>query len=298
MRGWWLIALLFACNHDAKTLAHERQGFATHIVHRSVPGKPLPAPPPDLFTVVHYPSAVGSLAAYLTPPGNGARHPAIIWITGGDSNTLDSVWDEAPPENDQSARAFREAGMVMMFPSLRGGNDNPGTKEGMYGEVDDIIAAADYLAKQPHVDPERIYLGGHSTGGTLVLLTAEVTPRFRAVFSFGPVDDVQRYGGDYEPFDRWDPKESQLREPIRWLDSIQSPVFVFEGAEAPSNIVALQLMEKRAKRARNPHIEFHAIPGANHFSVLAPTTMLIAQELVHDHLMFSDGELAVPFAQH
>ena len=41
----------------------------------------------------------------------------------------------------------------MMFPSLRGGNDNPGAKEGFLGEVDDVIAAADFLAKQPYVDP-------------------------------------------------------------------------------------------------------------------------------------------------
>lgn len=56
----------------------------------------------------------------------------------------------------------------MMFPSLRGGNDNPGVKEGFLAEVDDVLAAADFLGKQNYVDPGRIYLGGHSTGGTLV----------------------------------------------------------------------------------------------------------------------------------
>ena len=33
----------------------------------------------------------------------------------------------------------------MMFPSLRGGNNNPGSKEGFFGEVDDVLAAADLL---------------------------------------------------------------------------------------------------------------------------------------------------------
>jgi dipeptidyl aminopeptidase/acylaminoacyl peptidase len=61
----------------------------------------------------------------------------------------------------------------MMFPSLRGGNDNPGRHGGFYGEVDDVLAAHDYLSRQPYVDPKRIYPGGHSTGGTLALLTAE-----------------------------------------------------------------------------------------------------------------------------
>ena len=67
-----------------------------------------------------------------------------------------------------------------MFPSLRGGNDNPGRREGFFGEVDDILAATDYLARQPHVDPKRIYLGGHSTGGTMVMLVAESTDRYCA----------------------------------------------------------------------------------------------------------------------
>ena len=71
-----------------------------------------------------------------------------------------------------------------MFPSLRGGNDNPGTKEGFLGEVNDVLAATDFLAKQPYVDPARIYLGGHSTGGTLALLVGECSDRSRAVFSF------------------------------------------------------------------------------------------------------------------
>ena len=66
----------------------------------------------------------------------------------------------------------------MMFPSLRGGNDNPGNKEGFLGEVDDVLAAADFLSKQEFVDPNRIYLGGHSTGGTLVLLVAACSNKF------------------------------------------------------------------------------------------------------------------------
>ena len=135
------------------------------------------------------------LAAYLTPdPADAARHPAIIWITGGDCNTIGNVWSPQSPDNDQSASAYRKAGVVMMFPSLRGGNDNPGQQENFFGEVDDVLAAADFLARQTFVDPTRIYLGGHSTGGTLVLLTAEYSTRFRAVFSFGAVDDIRRYG--------------------------------------------------------------------------------------------------------
>ena len=33
----------------------------------------------------------------------------------------------------------------MMFPSHRGGIDNPGQREGFFGEVDDILAALPYV---------------------------------------------------------------------------------------------------------------------------------------------------------
>jgi len=64
------------------------------------------------------------------------------------------------------------------------------------GEVDDVLDATTYLEKQPYVDSHRIYLGGHSTGGTLALLAAECSDRFRTVFSFALVEDVSVYGAD------------------------------------------------------------------------------------------------------
>src|SRR5690242_291499 len=190
----------------AATLVEARKGFATKLARRPTDKEPAPEPPRGLFRKVRYDAPPGKLAAYLTPdPGDGRKHPAIIWITGGDCNSIDEgCWKEGLPSNDQSASAFRKAGIVMMFPSLRGGNDNPGVKEGFLGEVDDVLAAANYLAGQDFVDPKRIYLGGHSTGGTMALLTAESSDRFRAVFSFGPVDDVSGYPSEYTPFNTWD----------------------------------------------------------------------------------------------
>src|SRR5579864_4486114 len=214
----------------AASLTEARKGFQTKLTRQESAQAPVDNPPPNLFRIVHYQSPLGKMAAYLSPdPKDGKKHPAIIWITGGDCTTIDKgCWTEGPPSNDQSASAFRKAGIAMMFPSLRGGNDNPGFHEGFLGEVDDVLAAADFLAKQAFVDPKRIYLGGHSTGGTLVLLTAECSDKFRAVFSFGPADEVAGYGQEYIPFDTSNRRELQLRSPGLWLSSIRSPVFVFE----------------------------------------------------------------------
>ena len=262
---------------DAKTLAAARNGIKTKLTRKLQAKEPVPEPPAELFKIVKFPASVGEMAAYLTPDtGDGNKHPAIIWITGGDCNTIGDVWSKSPPENDQTASAYRNAGFVMMFPSLRGGNENPGFKEAFFGEVDDVIAAADFLAKQDYVDPERIYLGGHSTGGTLVLLVAEYSDRFRAIFSFGPADDISGYDEEVQLFQK-NKTELSLRSPIHWLDSIKSPTFVFEAAKG--NIMSLL---KMAAATENPQVVFRAVKGADHFSILSPVNELIVKKLLKD----------------
>lgn len=261
------------------SLVEARKGFQTKLSRKESAHHKVTKPPKDVFRLVQYDAAPGKMAAYLTPdPKDGRKHPAIVWITGGDCNTIDDVWSPAPAKNDQTAAVYRQGGVVMMFPSLRGGNENPGVREGFLGEVDDVIAAADYLAKQDYVDPKRIYLGGHSTGGTLVLLVAECTDKFRAVFSFGPVDDPSGYGDEFTPFSTSDRSEVDLRSPGRWLHCIRTPVFVMEGAN-DGNIRALRSM---AKTSTNPKVHFVTANKATHFSILAPVNRLLTDKVLHD----------------
>lgn len=188
----------------------------------------------------------------------------------------------------------------MMFPSLRGGNDNPGTKEGFLGEVDDVLAATDYLKKQSYVDPNRIYLGGHSTGGTLALLVAESSPRYRAVFAFGPVAGVAVYGQDsgFLPFDIRNKTETKLHSPVYWLHSIQSPTWVLEGT-TESNVDSLRLLNKYST---SPLVHFVEIRGATHFTALAPTNEIIAGKILADtgpdcNIAIGEDEVGRNFAQ-
>ncbi len=283
---------------QAVSLTEARRGFETKLIPQPTDRGPVPVPPPEIFSVVRYDAPPGKLAAYLTPdPKDDKKHPAIIWIHGGPCNLIGECWEESPPDNDQTASAFRKAGIVMMMPSLRGGNDNPGNVESFLGEVDDVLAAADYVAKQPFVDPNRIYLGGHSTGGTVALLAAECSDRFRAVFSFGPVDNVAGYGPEYLSFDPSNPREIELRSPGKWLATIKTPTFVFEGVEG--NIASLQIM---ARSSTNPNIHFMPVLGATHFSILAPTTRLVAERILRDdgsacNLTFTAEELRKLFAK-
>jgi acetyl esterase/lipase len=279
------VALLFGCGPQAppadtsKTLTQARAGHVTKLTKQEQIGEPVAQPPAGVFEVIKYTAPPGEMAAYLSPdPQDGKKHPAIVWITGGDCNTIGDVWSPQSPDNDQTAAAFRKSGIVMMFPSLRGGNQNPGYREGVFGEVDDVIAAAEHLSKQPYVDPQRIYLGGHSTGGTLAMLVAASTNRFRAVFSFGPVEDIAGYGADMFPVNLRDPTELSLRAPKNWLHSIQSPTFVFEGS-GQGNASSVRVMERANK---NPLTKFFIVNGKDHFSILAPVNQFLAQKVLAD----------------
>jgi alpha/beta superfamily hydrolase len=282
--GWALVAGCGGATiqpDTTQTLSQARAAHKTQLSQQVQSGEPVAAPPAGMFDVVSYESPVGKLAAYVSPdPGDGAKHPAIIWITGGECNTIGDVWSPASRDNDQTAAAYRQNGLIMMFPSLRGGNQNPGSEEGLYGEVDDVLAAADYLAALPYVDAQRIYLGGHSTGGTLALLVSECSDRFRAVFSFGPVEDVSGYGDDMLPINLSDRKEVKLRSPGYWLHGIKSPTFIIEGNDRQaSNISSLEVLQRIST---NPQVACYAVPGQDHFSVLAPANAVIASKLLQD----------------
>lgn len=263
------------------TLAAARAGFRTTVKYDSSFGIVMPPAPKNIFSTVSYTSPVGELGAYLTPdPKDGKRHPAIIWLSGSESNTIDEMWTPRDRGNDQSAAAYRKAGIIMMLPSLRGGNKNPGKIEAMYGEVDDILAAADYLSALPYVDPKRIFLGGHSTGGTLVALTAEVKgARFRAVIASGAVEDVALYPPQIMPVDftKLPREERVLRAPIAWLPSVECHLFMVEGDGG--NIESLRAMRKVNT---NPNVTFVEVPNATHFTVLAPLNEVMARKILAD----------------
>ncbi len=308
LRHWLLCTLLLFTGCSRKTtaqgvetnhlsLTEARRGFVTKLAVKENVGEPAPAPLAGVFELVKYPSPVGELSAYVShAPADGQKHPVILWIVGGFSSSISQIaWTPGPADNDQSASSFRQSGVLMMYPSLlRGGNDNPGFMENFYGEVDDVLAAREWLAKQPFVDPQRIYLGGHSTGGTLALLCAECSDVFQGVFAFGPVANVRGYGPESLVYDLSNPKESQLRSPLNWLDSVSSPTFVFEGANPRSNVDDLRTM---AKANRNPAIKFYPVPKATHFSDIQPVSKLIAAKILRDtgpimSINFSEQEIA------
>ena len=269
---------------ERASFVEARDSFKTTLTKQLSDQKTIPVPPEGVFVLDYYDSEVGKLAAYVScDPGDEQKHPLIIWSVGGWDTSLDEfAWSYPYWENDQSASAFREAGVLMMFPSFRGVNGNPGYNESFYGEIDDIVAAYDYAAALPYVDSSRIYLGGHSTGGTRVLLASEYTDKFRAVFSLGPIDNIIDYGRNNMTFDINDEKELEMRSPINWLDDISTPTFIIEGKWGNSIAVG-----NIGKKTANENVYCYEIEDgdyyyADHFNIIAPVTSLLAQKILAD----------------
>ena len=67
-----------------------------------------------------------------------------------------------------------------------------------------------------------------------------------------------------------------LRSPIFWLHSVKTPMYVFEGTEN-GNWGAIQMMVDENSNSR---IQFFKLPGHDHFSVIAPLTEKLADQIV------------------
>jgi len=265
-----------------KPLLDARKGFVavSKISGFQPDGAPF-VPPKEKLAVVRYDSPAGKLAAYQSPdPGDGKKRPAVILVHGGwggigEYEATDPAW----------APLFLDAGFVVFVPSWRAECDNPGRFEMFLGEVDDLLAAVDHVAKLPYVDASRIYMAGHSTGGTMTMLAAEATTRIRAAFALGGCPDlgalIQR-GGMYKvhAFPEDDPREAWMRSPIHFVPTLKTPTFYFEGQSSPYPQDARR-MERLAAAAKAP---FHAfiVKGGDHFDVVGPALRLVCAKIRDD----------------
>jgi dienelactone hydrolase len=279
---------------DDQTLAEARRGFVTKPRKSEFErAAPLPEPPADQYVRIKYKSPAGELLACVTPdPRDGKRRPAILWCHGGFGGLSDYYWKPQDADDDQTPRQFVDAGYVVMLPSWRGENDNPGNYEMFLGEVDDAAAALEHLAALPHVDPKRIYVVGHSTGATIAMLLACSTDKARAVFAFGGAPNLATLvedWGNMMPFDPADKEELRLRSPVRFVKSLKTPVVYVEGEESGHALPAKR-MGFAASMLKAP-FSVALVERADHFDLLQPVTRYLAARLFED----AGERFSVPF---
>jgi dienelactone hydrolase len=267
---WYLLSPT-SFPEQTEDYAQARQHFRTTLVRRG------PAPqrwhkevaPPEAEEV-EYVSGDLRLKAWVSRrPAAGGRRPAVLFQHGGFAFGADD-WEQAQP--------FRDAGFVVMTPMLRGENGLPGSYTMFYDEVDDVVAAADALARLPDVDASRVYIVGHSAGGTLTLLASMTSNRFRAAASFsGSPDQVAFARGQSElvPFNQADKREFQMRSPLAFPRSFKCPVRLYYGSAEIGFAASSQKTAEKA-RAAGLDVEAVSVPGDHFSSVDAAMRQTIA----------------------
>jgi dipeptidyl aminopeptidase/acylaminoacyl peptidase len=284
-----LSALMLGCNlrHPAGQTAgspasaeggllvytHARASFRTKLIRRG----PSPEPPsalhfsklkrPTGVDMVEFPSGDLRLKAWTqSPPAEGEKLPAVLFLHGG--------WgfDEGDWEH---TRAFREAGYIVMAPMLRGENGCPGAFTMFYDEVDDVLAAGEYLAGLPGVDPKRVYLAGYSAGATLTMLAAMSTDRFRAAASLDGSPDRRTFvrgREDEVPFDRSNQEEFRMRSPRDFPTSFRCPTRLYCSGDVGG---FAEETKRLAASAKGAGLDVEMVPlRGNHSTFREPATKL------------------------
>jgi dipeptidyl aminopeptidase/acylaminoacyl peptidase len=169
----------------------------------------------------------------------------------------------------QLMKPYVDAGYVVMMPSVRGENGQMGNFSGFYDEVDDVLAATERLRHLPGIDPERLFIAGHSIGGTLTMLTAMSTRHFRAAVPISGNADAFRFFNRYPEdirFDDSNAHEFEVRTALCYAHSFKCPVRVLHGTEESHFNDRADLLVARA-RAAGTRIEADLVTG-NHTSAL------------------------------
>jgi dipeptidyl aminopeptidase/acylaminoacyl peptidase len=206
----------------------------------------------------------------------GKRYPALVMVHGGFHERFDWRWFALV----DSAVA---KGYVVIFPEYRGSRGYGANHyRNEYGITDtaDVLASADYIAKQGFVDPDRLGIIGQSRGGMVTLLAIEKAPAkfkvavdivgltdFVAYMAYKPEYRRQEVAAESPYFKNKLPDENLAAymevSPINHVDKIASPLLVL--ATTNDKIVPLALHTGRlldALKAKGKPHEFHIYDNA------------------------------------
>lgn len=252
-----------------------RAAFRTKLIRAAASPQPWNTahPPPGAREIV-LTSGGHQLRAWLSsePRSGTSPSPAVLFLHGG------FAFGE---EDWEMARPFRDAGFIVMTPILRGENGSPGAFSLFYDEVDDVLAAAEVLAKQPQVDARRLYVTGHSAGGVLAMLAAMTSKRFRAATSLAGAPDATIFSEESAlvPFDSNDENEFRMRSPLAFATSFNCPARLYFGDQETLFDASTR---ETARRARSAGLDVEAVAvEGNHFTMVEraiPLTVAFFQQ--------------------
>jgi dipeptidyl aminopeptidase/acylaminoacyl peptidase len=225
-------------------LGDEKSRQLTHALIGGVRSEDMVEP-----ALVHYPSKDGkwTISALVYVPYNLPRngeHPAIVYVHGGPSaQTVNSF--------NRFVQYMVNQGYLVIAPNYRGstGYGKEFQQANLFdmggGDLQDVLAAADWIKQTGYVDPKKVILMGGSYGGYLTMMGVTKAP------------EVWAAGVPIVPFVNWfteiqneDPilQQSDLatmgdlvtnkaryedRSPINFVDQIKAPLYLLAGGNDP-----------------------------------------------------------------
>jgi dipeptidyl aminopeptidase/acylaminoacyl peptidase len=151
---------------------------------------------------LNFKSPGGAIHGYAVMPPNavaGKRYPTILWIHGG-PNGQD---DDSLAGGQYTRHLLAAGGYVVVGVNYRGSSGRGSAfaktilADWGHKEVEDILAAADYVVAIGLADPKHLGIGGWSYGGILTDYTIATDGRFKVAFSgAGSANQLSMYGSD------------------------------------------------------------------------------------------------------
>ena len=225
---------------------------------------------------IEFPTTAGDTAyALYYPPTNpdvtapGSERPPLVVMThGGPTSRSGSALN-------YGRQVFTSRGFAVVDVNYRGSNGHGREYmrrlDGQWGkfDVDDTVAAAQYLADRGDVDRQRMAIRGGSSGGYTTLCALvwhDVFGAGASYFGVGDLEALARFTHKYESryLDRLVapyPEGVEIyreRSPIHFMDRITSPVIVLQGEDdmvvpiAQAEQLVASLRERRIPHAYLP----------------------------------------------
>ena len=227
-----------------------------------------------------------SIQGWLIPPAKaepGKKYPMVVLIHGGPSGITTPEWPASFGMSRVMIAALSARGYYVLLPNPRGsyGQGESFTRANVKdfggGDLRDIMAGVDAVAKKYPVDPARLGVIGWSYGGYMTMWTVTQTNRFRAAVAGAGIANWQSYYGQ-NLIDQWmipffgasvydDPAVYEKSSPMHFIKKVKTPTLVIVG-EHDAECPAPQSYEFwHALRALNVPTQLIVYPGEGHMFV-------------------------------
>jgi dipeptidyl aminopeptidase/acylaminoacyl peptidase len=199
--------------------------------------------------LVRYPSKDGkwTISAFVYVPYNLPRngeHPAIVYVHGGPTSQTMNTFN-------RFVQYMANQGYVVIAPNYRGstGYGKEFQQANLFdmggGDLQDVLAAADWIRQTGYVDPKKLILMGGSYGGYLTMMGVTKAPEAWAagvpivpfVNWFTEIQNEDPVLQQSDLATMGDPVKNKAlyedRSPINFVDRIKAPLYLLAGGNDP-----------------------------------------------------------------